>query len=95
MQRLVSLRSSRYQYCSKKMPALEKFYKNRIFNKAIVVYVNLDTGKAAFEPQYKNKPSETFFDFKCGETRSAKDYYRNATPTYILMEQNHKILLHP
>lgn len=87
--------SSQCPHCTKELPDLEQLYRNQISNKVTVVYVSLDTDKTEFESQYKTKPWETFCDFKGWDTQAAKDYYVNATPTYILLDKNLKILLHP
>lgn len=60
-----------------------------------VVYISLDTDKDAYNAVYKSTPWKTFCDFKGWETQAAKDYFVNATPTYILLDKDQKILIHP
>ena len=57
-----------------------------------VVYISIDTDKTAFESKYKEAPFITYCDAKGWETQAAKDYYIFATPTYILLDQELKIL---
>ena len=60
-----------------------------------VVYISIDTDKNQFETAYKNAPWQTYCDFKGWNTQAAKDYFVNATPTYILLDKDLKILVHP
>ncbi len=60
-----------------------------------VVYISLDTEKSQFENTFKNTPWIAYCDFKGWQTKAAVDYYVNATPTYILIDRERKILLHP
>lgn len=60
-----------------------------------VIYISLDTDQKAFEAAYKNAPWKTYCDYKGWETQAAKDYYINATPTYIMLDKDLKILAHP
>ena len=48
--------------------------------------------KKAFDDYYKDAPFVTVFDGKGWETQAAKDYHVFATPTYILLDQELKIL---
>ena len=57
-----------------------------------MVYISIDTDKSAFENYYKDAPFVTFCDSKGWETQAAKDYYVFATPTYILLDKELKIL---
>ena len=60
-----------------------------------VVYISIDTNKNEFETAYKNAPWQTYCDYKGWNTQAAKDYFVNATPTYILLDKDLKILVHP
>jgi thioredoxin-related protein len=60
-----------------------------------VVYISLDTDKEAFKTAYQNTPWQTYCDYKGWESQAAKDYFVNATPTYILLDKDLKILMHP
>ncbi len=57
-----------------------------------MVYISIDTDKTAFENYYKDAPFITYCDGKGWETQAAKDYYVFATPTYILLDKELKIL---
>tara|TARA_B110000090_G_C13393458_1_gene450339 strand:+ start:2826 stop:4163 length:1338 start_codon:yes stop_codon:yes gene_type:complete len=60
-----------------------------------VVYISVDTDKKACNAFYKNAPWQTFCSFKGLETQAVKDYFVNATPTYILLDKQQKIRAHP
>jgi thiol-disulfide isomerase/thioredoxin len=57
-----------------------------------IIYISIDTDKAAFEVYYKSAPFITFCDTKGWETQAAKDYHIFATPTSILLDKDLKIL---
>ena len=57
-----------------------------------MVYISIDTDKSAFENYYKDAPFITYCDTKGWETQAAKDYHVFATPTYILLDKELKIL---
>ena len=57
-----------------------------------VIYISIDTDKKVFEEYYKETPFITFCDTKGWETQAAKDYHVFATPTYILLDKELKIL---
>lgn len=57
-----------------------------------VIYVALDTDIQTFRTYYKEAPFITFCDAKGWETQAAKEYYVFATPTYILLNKDLKIL---
>ena len=57
-----------------------------------MVYISIDTDKSAFENYYKDAPFITYCDTKGWNTQAAKDYYVMATPTYILLDKELKIL---
>ena len=81
--------------CKKEGLELLKYYDAWRAKKDLeVVYISLDTDKAVFEKAYKDVPWQMFCDFKGWETQAAKDYYVNATPTYILLDKNRNILVH-
>jgi peroxiredoxin/nicotinic acid mononucleotide adenylyltransferase len=60
-----------------------------------IVYVSIDTDKAAFETAYKNAPWQTYCDFKGWDTQAAKDYYITGTPSYFLLDKDQKIIARP
>lgn len=57
-----------------------------------VIYISIDTDKKVFEEYYKETPFIIFCDTKGWETQAAKDYHVFATPTYILLDKELKIL---
>jgi thiol-disulfide isomerase/thioredoxin len=57
-----------------------------------IVYISIDTNKNVLEEYYKDAPFITFCDAKGWETQTAKDYYVFATPTYILLDKDLKIV---
>jgi len=57
-----------------------------------MVYISIDTDKSAFENYYKDAPFITYCDTKGWNTQAAKDYHVFATPTYILLDKELKIL---
>lgn len=57
-----------------------------------IVYISIDTDKKVFEDYYKESPFITFCDYKGWETQAAKAYYVFATPTYILLDKDLKVL---
>jgi len=60
-----------------------------------VVYISIDTDKEAYKTAYQNAPWQSYCDYKGWDTKAAKDYFVNATPTYILLDKDMKILVHP
>ena len=82
--------------CKKEALELLNYYDAWYTKKGIeVVYISLDTDKEAFKTAYKNAPWQTYCDYKGWETQAAKDYFVNATPTYVLLDKALKIVLHP
>jgi thiol-disulfide isomerase/thioredoxin len=57
-----------------------------------MVYISIDTDTTAFENYYKDAPFITYCDGNGWETQAAKEYYVFATPTYVLLDKNLKIL---
>lgn len=57
-----------------------------------IIYISIDTDKKVFDDYYKNAPFITYCDTKGWETQAAKDYHIFATPTYILLDKDLKIL---
>ena len=79
--------------CQTDYPSLVGKYKNlKEANDLEEVYITIDTDKKAFDDYYKDAPFVTVFDGKGWETQAAKDYHVFATPTYILLDQELKIL---
>lgn len=60
-----------------------------------VVYISLDGDEKTFKEAFKNAPWPSFSDFKGWNGDAVKKYYVNATPTYLLLDKDLKILVHP
>lgn len=60
-----------------------------------IIYISLDTDENTFRKAYRNAPWPSYCDFKAWNSPAVQDYYVYATPTYLLLDQNRKILLHP
>ena len=84
-------------HCATEKIALLKEYNKWQKNKTNieVVYVSLDTDKQAYDAAFKNTPWQNYYDFKGWDTEAAKDYFINGTPTYVLLDKDLKILVHP
>ena len=70
----------------------EKYTSLKVNYDVEMVYISIDTDKTAFDNYYKVAPFITYCDAKGWETQAAKDYYVFATPTYILLDKELKIL---
>jgi thiol-disulfide isomerase/thioredoxin len=57
-----------------------------------MVYISIDTDTTAFENYYKDAPFITYCDGNGWETQAAKEYYIFATPTYVLLDKDLKVL---
>ena len=83
-------------HCKDEAIELLKYYDAWKTSKQVeVVYISIDTDEAAYKTAYQNAPWQQFCDYKGWETQAAKDYFVNATPTYILLDKDLKILEHP
>lgn len=92
---LVVFGASHCPACKKEAFELLRYYDAwQVKKQLAVVYISLDTDKAMYEKAYKDVPWQMVCDFKGWETQAAKDYYVNATPTYILLDKNRKIIEH-
>jgi thiol-disulfide isomerase/thioredoxin len=79
--------------CQTDYPSLIGKYKKLKENHDLeIVYVSIDTDKNAFKEYYKDAPFVTFCDTEGWKTQAAKDYHVFATPTYILLDRELKIL---
>jgi peroxiredoxin len=81
--------------CQTEALELSKHYDTWKTKNVDVIYISIDTDKAAFETAYKNTPWQTFCDYKGWDTQAAKDYYISGTPSYFLLDENNTILLRP
>ena len=83
-------------HCKDEALELLKYYDAWKTSKQVeVVYISIDTDEVAYKTAYQNAPWQQFCDYKGWETQAAKDYFVNATPTYILLDKDLKILEHP
>lgn len=92
--KLIVFGASTCPNCQTDYPSLIGKY-NELKNKYSleIVYISLDTDKTTYETFYKESPFITYCDFKGWETQAAKDYYVNSTPTYILVNNDLKIIM--
>lgn len=91
--KLVAFGASWCPNCQTDFPKLKEKYASLKENYDVeIVYISIDTDKKAFEEHYKEAPFITFCDAKGWETQAAKDYHIFATPTYILLDKNLKIV---
>jgi thiol-disulfide isomerase/thioredoxin len=82
--------------CKKEAIELLKYYDAWKTKKDVeVVYISIDTDKEAYKTAYQNAPWQSYCDYKGWDTQAAKDYFVYATPTYILLDKDMKILVHP
>ena len=81
--------------CKTEVVELLKQYDNWTAKNIAIVYISIDTDKAAFKTAYANAPWQTHCDFKGWETQAAKDYYVSGTPSYFLLDADNKILVRP
>ena len=79
--------------CQTDYPSLiGKYKKLKESHNLEIVYISIDTDKNVFDEYYKEAPFITFCDFKGWETQAAKEYHVFATPTYILLNKDLKII---
>ena len=79
--------------CQTDYPSLiGKYKKLKESHDLEIVYISIDTDKSAFQDYYKEAPFILFCDGKGWETQAAKDYHVFATPTYILLDKELKIV---
>ena len=79
--------------CQTDYPSLiGKYSKLKESHNIEIVYISIDTDKIVFDEYYKEAPFITFCDTKGWGTQAAKDYHVFATPTYILLDKELKIL---
>ena len=91
--KLVAFGASWCPNCQNDYPSLIGMYKKlKEKHDLEVIYISIDTDKKVFEEYYKETPFITFCDTKGWETQAAKDYHIFATPTYILLDKELKIL---
>lgn len=83
-------------HCKNDLEKLKNYYPNWLAKKQLaVVYISLDTDKAAYTKTYGDVPWDMFCDYKSWHSKAAQDYFINATPTYVLIAKDGTILEHP
>ena len=91
--KLVAFGASWCPNCQNDYPSLIRMYKKlKEKHDLEVVYVSIDTDKNVFEDYYKDAPFVAIFDGNGWDTQAAKDYHVFATPTYILLDKELKII---
>ena len=60
-----------------------------------VVYISLDSDRAAFEQAVKSYPFIAYCDYNKWESIPVKDYYVFGTPTFYFLNNQREILLRP
>ena len=79
--------------CQKDYTKLKEKYKTlKVKHDLEIVYISIDTDIKLFQDYYKEASFFKFCDGKGWETQAAKDYHVFATPTYILLDRELKIL---
>jgi len=81
--------------CAHEIPQLIEVYQQRKNQKFEIVFISLDTDKAAFESFTHEFPFLSICDFKKWETQAASDYKVTRTPMLFLLDKNRKIVLKP
>jgi thiol-disulfide isomerase/thioredoxin len=91
--KLVAFGASWCPNCQKDYPALVSKYKSlkEKFDLEII-YISIDTEKKLADDYYKEAPFIVFCNSEGWNTQSIKDYHVFATPTYILMDKELKIV---
>ncbi len=79
--------------CQQDYPKLKEMYVD-VKNKydLEMVYVSIDTDPNPFANEFRDAPFVMYCDFKGWETQAVKDYCVFATPTYVLLDNQLKIL---
>lgn len=94
--KLVVFGASWCSKCVEEIPKLKTFYEDwKSKYNLEIVFISLDTQKAAFEKFSKDFPWISSCDFNEWETKAAKDYCVFGTPTMYLLDANHTIKLKP
>ncbi|MBY0245140.1 MAG: thioredoxin family protein [Sphingobacteriaceae bacterium] len=94
--RLVAFGSSWCHKCATEIPKFKTFYQDwKSKNDLEILFISLDTDKAAYEKFAASFPGVKVCDFKMWDTKAVKDYCVFATPTFYLIDQFNKILLKP
>jgi len=81
--------------CTEELPKLKSYYDNWKKEGLEIVFVSLDTDKAAFMDFIKDFPWLSSCDYKSWQGKPVIDYCVFATPTMYLMDKDQKILAKP
>lgn len=77
--------------CEAQMPLVEAYAKNH--KNISVVAISLDEDKIAYTKAIKKYPTMLHScDYKKWESAAVKDYYIYGSPTFIVLDKNHKII---
>lgn len=77
--------------CEEQMPLLETFLSTH--KNVTVLAISLDDDAIAFENAIQKYPSMLHScDFKKWDTKAAQDYFIYGSPTFIVLDKNHKII---
>jgi peroxiredoxin len=88
--------NSECPHCTKDISKLKAYYTAWKQKKDLeIVYISTDTQKHKYQTAYAKLPWQLYCDFKGWDTQAVKDYYVNATPTYLLLDKERTILAHP
>lgn len=83
-------------YCLKDIKALMAYKASwKKYNNLEIVYISLDVDNEDYVKTFKGVPWLTYCDLSGWETKSAKDYFVNSTPSYYLLDKRLNILSHP
>jgi thiol-disulfide isomerase/thioredoxin len=81
--------------CSEELAQLFPLYSKWKAKGLEVVFISLDTDKAAFKNYTNVLPFISYCDYQQWNTQAAKDYYVSSSPTIYLLDKNNKIILRP
>ena len=94
--RLVVFGASWCPACAEDIPKLKSFYPQWKSKYGVeVIFVSLDTDKAAYTTFINSFPWISTTDLKGWEGKAARDYYVSGTPKMYLLGADHTILLKP
>lgn len=78
--------------CKLQLPQVKQMYPDLKKRGVEVLYVSLDTDKAAFESVAADSPWVSYFDYGGWDSRVATDYHVFASPTMYLLGEKQEIL---
>ncbi len=93
--KVVIFGSSGCSNTAKELSQTISLYKNWKSQNVEVVFISLNTDKTLFKNFTKVFPFISMCDYKKWESKAVQDYYVYTTPTILLLDKNHKIILQP